>query len=211
MKNPSSAFISSRQLRLCDVCASVPLSWHTDKPMGRLPTKRHACRCPEEVYICYRDKPKRPPAEHMPQLDRYQKQLIHVLKVANKPPPSCARGLDCFGVEERKQDLTGDGIMSALSADQLDTWVREEDERGHKSTIQQMGHWTIRFPYKIRKSGREIGWYDDENSIDDLFGRENRGEVRAWCTWCNRVIPGPGDPGYRSKSSAEAEAASDQA
>jgi hypothetical protein len=42
---------------------------------------------------------------------------------------------------------------------------------------------------KIVRVGRPVEEFEDEREKSEYMSKEARGESRAWCGWCNRVVP----------------------
>lgn len=53
----------------------------------------------------------------------------------------------------------------------------------------------------IRVGGCVPEW-KDEKTLGQSLRREIEGEVRSWCGWCDRVIPGKLDPEAEEKHAA---------
>jgi hypothetical protein len=51
------------------------------------------------------------------------------------------------------------------------------------------------------KVGAAVKEYEDERITGKFLAREQNGDNRSWCSWCERVVPGKKDLDHAGKSS----------
>lgn len=90
-----------------------------------------------------------------------------------------------------------------------------EDERNHfqaqgKQWVgsSYMTHEMVGIGGKVKKKlkqtvgvGAAVKEYEDERESGSFLKREQMGDNRAWCSWCERVVPGKKDQDHAGKSS----------
>lgn len=62
-----------------------------------------------------------------------------------------------------------------------------------RQEIEGIGHKIKSKSKRLVKVGHTVYEFRDERQTGRYLGREERGDLRAWCSWCSRVCPGKGD------------------
>ncbi|MCJ1407239.1 hypothetical protein MMC19_001310 [Ptychographa xylographoides] len=116
----------------------------------------------------------------------------------------CGRGDHCLAakVTELEIDCAVDGISSLVWLDHTDgepgneeTWADVGEKAGYLTQeIEGIGGVVKKKVKKRVRVGKTVTEYEDERERAMYLGREIAGKQRAWCGWCNRVIPSAGDP-----------------
>ncbi|KAF2767397.1 hypothetical protein EJ03DRAFT_329295 [Teratosphaeria nubilosa] len=109
----------------------------------------------------------------------------------------CGRHSDCLAAKGVEQEVECDASdMEALAAEVAKAEVEGHEWRGSSYESQEIMGIGGQVKRKIKKRvlvGAVVKEYEDEQSKGDFCGREQRGENRSWCSWCERVVPGKKD------------------
>ncbi|KAF2201187.1 hypothetical protein GQ43DRAFT_440828 [Delitschia confertaspora ATCC 74209] len=112
----------------------------------------------------------------------------------------CGRGPFCLAAQTVEYELDGDSEIYADSMEEANKADAEGMGRGWKGTsymvqeIEGVGGVVRR---KIKQHVR-VGavvkiWEDEKGNTMACLEREARGELRSWCSWCERVVLGKRD------------------
>ncbi|KAF2404576.1 hypothetical protein EJ06DRAFT_503884 [Trichodelitschia bisporula] len=219
-KPPPLPALDNRHRRLCRTCLKAPLSAHT-APLRRHDVSPHSSPSTSPARLHRFPTPPesaRPPAFTAPAFARMPCTCPDVMWLCNP----CGRRLckadtvyaDGWAWRARycaNLGGLGTGIgegMEGVECGRCDACFaarvveKEMDcaitaNSGHTGfDVQEMvgvGGLVKRKTKKLIYVGAEAMRYQDEGENMKSLERENRGEVRSWCAWCDRVIPSKAD------------------
>ena len=117
----------------------------------------------------------------------------------------CARGRECTGgidveVEfECSSSASGSNSGSESGSDAVgdgraSPWGEKEEAGYWRQEIEGLGGVVKKkFRKKERVGATVKEWENEREGMEDVLGREKRGEERSWCGWCGRVVMGGSD------------------
>ena len=116
----------------------------------------------------------------------------------------CGRGSLCLEAREVEQEIECDAEDLALLEDEMSSAEMDGHHwRGSSYTIQETVGIGGRVKKKVKKRvmvGAIVKEYEDERANGKFLAREQSGNNRSWCHWCERVIVGRKDLDRPAKS-----------
>ena len=215
MKPPSAINLPNRLRRLCSTCNKAPLHKLVSPniPPASPPAftygafVRESCSCREFVFIC------QPCGQSLPNADttykriwtwrtRYSSYLggLGTGIGEGNEGVKCGRGKNCLAAQDFEVELDSgeednSTVSWAVSSPEIEVLedfnaASEAEKAGYiMQEIEGIGG-IVRKKIKRRvRVGRTVKEHVDEREKAEYLTREMRGESRAWCGWCDRVVP----------------------
>lgn len=113
---------------------------------------------------------------------------------------ACGRGSSClaFKVIEQERDCDADELQAMEEAAEkiaLDGTGRSW--QGGAFAVQEMegvGGVVKKKTKELIRMGKQVAECEDERAGSRVYlDREAKGEIRSWCSWCERVVPSKKD------------------
>ncbi|WEW60436.1 hypothetical protein PRK78_005922 [Emydomyces testavorans] len=216
MKPPSATLLKSRLRRLCTTCLAAPLSDHLTSQSfashdlqvdstSPLSFTHSSCSCNDRVWFC---------RTCGPILRSDDTAYRRVFSWRTRYSAYLGGGLGtgigdtCRGVQCGREDkcLAAEEIEVEIDCE-VDDWVSEHSDHsnshlGDNHHTEDEGPGYLRqeimgvggvVKNKVKKRvrvGASVEEHDDESESSVYLKRECSGEVRSWCGWCGRVVPG---------------------
>jgi len=109
----------------------------------------------------------------------------------------CGRGSDCLAAREVYKEIECDADeLAALEAEMAKAEAEGRHWKGSSYTTQEIVGIGGSIKKKLKKKvlvGAIVKEYEDERDRNDFLGREQTGQNRSWCSWCERVVAGQKD------------------
>ena len=222
MKVPSSINLPKRLRRLCPTCSKAPLHQLISPHLpGSSPTETFTysafsyepCQCKDIVFIC------QPCGHALTNSDTTYRRIWHWrtrysmtfglgtgIGEGNEGV-KCGRGKNCLDAEDFVMELDSEeednNATVAWTVTPADTEEPENSPTSPDAESEKAGYLrqeiegiggVVRQKIKKRvRLGRTVKEHVDEREKAEYLGREMRGESRAWCGWCDRVVLAKGD------------------
>lgn len=109
----------------------------------------------------------------------------------------CGRGSDCLAPVEIYQEIECDADeLAAFEAEMEKAELEGRPRSGSSYTTQEIVGIGGKVKIKAKKRvlvGAEVKEYEDERATGEFMTREQTGQHRSWCSWCERVVLSVGD------------------
>jgi len=214
MKHPASTTLKNRFRRLCRTCIKSPLEKHTcmvttngtSQDVDSLDAfasqafARGPCTCSNSVWIC------QPCGQTLRSADvtyvrgwtwrtRYSTYLGGLGTGIGEGTEGveCGRRSNCLDAKEVEKEIDCDA--DELAALKTETEQAEREGRTWSGTsyftqeIDGIGGVVKKKVKKRVRVGLVVKEYEDERDHGNYLSREQNGEARSWCSWCERVVP----------------------
>ena len=116
----------------------------------------------------------------------------------------CGRGSDCLAAKEVFKEIECDADeLAALEVEMTKAEIEGRQWKGSSYTTQEIVGIGGNMKKKVRKKvlvGAAVKEYEDERESKRFLGREQKGQNRSWCSWCERVVASEKDMGPAAKS-----------
>lgn len=137
----------------------------------------------------------------------------------------CGRGASCLAAKEVEKEIDCDAEELAALKRDFDTVGQDEGGEGgggggggqarswagtsyFLQEIEGIGGVVKKKVKKRVRVGATVKEHEDERDHGDYLGREQKGEARSWCSWCQRVVPGKEDVETSEGESSDEEVSS---
>ena len=121
----------------------------------------------------------------------------------------CGRDGACLNATEVEREIEFDADeTSTPEVEGNKTEAEGKQWAGSSYTTHEMVGIGGKVKKKLKETvsvGAAVKEYEDERVSGNFLKREQMGDTRAWCSWCERVVPGKKDldlPGKSSESVA---------
>jgi hypothetical protein len=117
----------------------------------------------------------------------------------------CGRDGACLNATEVEREIECDA--DEFTASEAERNVLEAEGKqwaGSSYTTHEMVGIGGKVKKKLKETvsvGAAVKEYEDERVSGSFLKREQVGDNRAWCSWCERVVPGKKDLDHAGKSS----------
>lgn len=171
---------------------------HTSRAFTAPAFEHSPCHCPDEVWLC------QPCGHTLRRADTdYKRGWIWRAKYStylgvlgtgigegNEGVP-CGRGRACLAAKIVEQEIDCDAETLQQLEEEAETAGRSWEGGGFEvQEIEGVGGVVKRKVKKLVLLGKRVQEHEDERSGQVKYlSREEQGEVRSWCSWCDRVIP----------------------
>ncbi|KAK8211231.1 hypothetical protein BKA81DRAFT_299974 [Phyllosticta paracitricarpa] len=199
-KPPPPVALPGRLRRLCKTCIKAPLAEQAEEAdtaeqpaFTTLAFLRTPCSCPDTVWLCQTCGHALRSADQTYQLGWTWRTKYSHLGGLGTGIGEGHEGVVC-GLGEASTASTAAAAAPASALNGLDGVGTPHDEWSGNSFFAQeivgIGGRRVMKVKKMLRIGAAVKEYEDERESNNTYlGREKKGDNRAWCAWCNRLVP----------------------
>jgi hypothetical protein len=189
MKAPSSTALKSRHRRLCRTCIKAPLSLHTthtpehhDIPDPTPPLYRSPCTCPSQTWLCTpcTTTSRTLDTSYMRAWTWRSRYSTHLHGIGT----GLGTGIEGVQCGRESSCLSARTIFKEIECDAADT-------RQGGYFLQEMEGIGGVVKKKVKRRllvGDVVQEFEREREGGEFLEREQEGQERSWCSWCDRVV-----------------------